>query len=199
MSCLHSFIMKNPAGITWQLPKDEIPFSQSNLERIPKEKNRCKIYIKTSALLLVVLLFFFFEGLLLRIKELHHFRMTGSSDESIFIMMCSSTTELKDPAVKTGRHWLHKNLSAWGLFGMRKNFEQGRLGALLRQTLQTYFQDFLKFLLRDLLWDHQSSARNLKSWSALFCFSHLMDYSWVMSTTSRKKKSSFKRAIIMYS
>ncbi len=83
LSCLHSFIMKNPAGITWQLPKDEIPFSQSNLERIPKEKkNRCKIYIKTSALLLVV--FFFFEGLLLRIKELHHFRMTGSSDESIF-------------------------------------------------------------------------------------------------------------------
>lgn len=52
-----------------------------------------KIYIKTSALLLVVLFFFLFEGLLLRIKELHHFRMTGSSDESIFIMMCSTTEE----------------------------------------------------------------------------------------------------------
>jgi len=54
-----------------------------------------------------------------------------------------------------GQDWTaltaQESLSMGFVFGMWKNFEQGRLGALLRQTLQTSFQDFFKFLLRDLL------------------------------------------------
>lgn len=89
-----------------KIPRTVYPFSQSTWKGSQKYRSvegESEIYIKTSALLLVdVDVFFFFEGLL-RIKELHHFRMTGSSDDltSIFIMMYTSEHTAKDPAVKT--------------------------------------------------------------------------------------------------